>query len=101
MITHVAILDRNNKVWALPSPNRHHHVISLMHKEGNAKYLLGQHTQGFVNDKGEFLNRTDAWYEASRCNQLLPPYNPTNPSQRRWDLEVNKTPTELFSEDLW
>lgn len=102
MITHVAIKDRYGKIWSLPKPNRHGHVIHKMHVvEGKevALYLLGEQIQGFLNDKGMFLNRLEAFQEAFNCIQLLPPYNPINPKERRG--EVNTNLRELFSEDLW
>jgi hypothetical protein len=102
MIAHVAIKDCNGKVWSLPKPSRHAHVCWLLyylHNKATADALLGEHIQGFVNDRGVFLNRLEAWAEAHRCNQVLPPYNPVNPSQRRGS--VDETPRELFSEDLW
>lgn len=41
--------------------------------------------QGFMTDKGAFLNRYDAKYEAQKCNQLV------EPTDYR----------ELYSEDIW
>jgi hypothetical protein len=105
MITHVAILDSQGNVWSLPRPNRHHHVIHHMHAQTGdreaCRVLLRSHTQGFVNGYGQFLDRRAAFLEAIACDQVLPPYNPTDPSLRRWDLDVDPTPRELFSEDLW
>ena len=87
MITYVAIKDRNGRVWSLPAPNRHHNVIHLVHVETGdrekALHLLGEHIQGFLNDTGTFLDRIQAWHEAKKCNQILPPYNPINPTERR------------------
>jgi hypothetical protein len=102
MITHVAILDINKKIWSLPRPNRHHNVIHMINEQSGrdiARGLLKDHVQGFMNDSGQFLTRKEAFYEALRCDQLLPPYNPINPSERHG--EINKNPRELFSEDLW
>jgi hypothetical protein len=104
VITHVAILDAEGKVWQLPKPNRHHNVIHSMYEalgKPEAKRLLSKHAQGFVNDQGKFLDRRAANAEAVRCDQILPPYNPANPAERRWDLKPDHTPRELFSEDLW
>ena len=88
MITHVAIKTRDKKVWSLPKPNRHGHVIHEIHyNEGwtEAKWLLSEHTQGFLNDNGEFLTREEALCEAKECNQII----------RRTH------PKDLYSEDLW
>lgn len=98
MITRVAILDAARGVWSVPKPGRHHDVIHLMREAGVR--LVG-HVQGFLNDRGQFVDRRAAFQEALACGQVLPPYNPTNPSQRRWDLGVDPEPRELFSEDLW
>ena len=102
MITHVAIKDRDGTVWSLPKPNRHHNVIHLIQEQigkPGALKLLGNHTQGFVKDNRRFLSRKEAFYEALQYRQLLPPYNPINPSMRAG--QVDETPRELFSEDLW
>jgi len=104
VITHVAIKDANGLVWSLAAPSRHHNVIHLMHKKLGwdlAKKGLRTHKQGFLNHQGQFLTREAAWVEAFRCNQILPPYNPINPKERRWDLPVGVKQGELFSEDLW
>jgi len=42
--------------------------------------------QGFLNHKGEFLNRREAWEEAYQCRQLK---------------QIDKTNKSLFSEDIW
>jgi hypothetical protein len=55
---------------------------------------------GFL-DGDRFLSRREAWENAAANNQILPPYNPMKPSDRRWDLKPDLTPRELFSEDLW
>ena len=44
--------------------------------------------QGFLNSKGEFLDRYDAYEEALKCNQII---NDSN-------LMFNK---QLYSEMLW
>lgn len=46
--------------------------------------------QGFMNHKGEFLSREDAWKHAEECGQLS--YN---------TLRYVNTPAVLFSEDLY
>ena len=83
MITHVAIKDKNDKIWSLPKPNRHHNIIHLIHLEtGDRKKaieILSQHIQGFINDKGNFLTREEAWLEEF----------------------PNTIPKELFSENIW
>lgn len=98
MITHVAIRDASGSLlWTLPKPNRHHDLIHKISQENRS--FLRDHIQGFTDHRGDFLTRAEAWHEAYRCGQLLPPYDPINPSQRVG--AVNTTPGELFSEDLW
>ena len=106
MITGVAIKDKNGKVWSLPKPNRHGHVIHVIYQSENGKELLSEHIQGFIDDSGTFYTRIEAWREAKHCNQILSPYNPTNPSQRVGRVEDvpgydDPNGRDLFSEDLW
>ncbi len=92
MITHSAI-KLGATVYSLVAPNRHHHVLR------HIAFLLGpghgiggeggENVQGFLNDKGEFLDREQAWLEAVDCKQLLA-----------------RAPTDgkggsLYSEDVW
>jgi len=37
-ITHVAIRHQG-KIWSLPKPNRHHHIISLIVRETKCSYV--------------------------------------------------------------
>jgi hypothetical protein len=101
VITHVAIKDTTGNVWSLPKPHRHGDVIKLIQQQPNAKDLLSRAIEGFLNDAGEFLNRKDAWHAAHKNKQILPPYNPVDPSQRAWDAEPSSEPADLFSEDVW
>lgn len=50
--------------------------------------------QGFLNERGEFLSRADAWQEAKRCNQFLDTYIEEH-------IEDIVPPTILYSEDIW
>lgn len=60
------------------------------HKGSDYKELA----QGFLNEKGEFLTRTEAYQEAVRCHQFLDSYI---------EEHINDTVplTTLYSEDLW
>lgn len=83
MITHVAIKCSSGRVFSLPKPNRHYDVIHAMNKllgKENALKILGDHTQGFLQDSDIFLNRRQAFQHAAECKQIQ---------------------KELFSEDLW
>lgn len=96
MITHVAVKVSDGRVWSLPKPYRHGDVITLMGKQHtDCSFMIA----GFVNDTGVFLTRKEAWFEAHQNGQILPPYNPIDPSQR---VGVpSDQPGDLFSEDLW
>jgi hypothetical protein len=109
MITHVAIW-RNDTIYALPKPNRHHNIFQIMDK-GPFK----QEIQGFLAEpKGPiqrialfgkddlpesaydlpegqyFLGRQEAFLYAKRIDQLA-----RNPDPKLYQGD------ELFSEDLW
>lgn len=79
-ITHVAIKYKG-KVYSLPKPNRHHHVIRMI---GGIK---GPDTQGFLDDAGNFLDRFEALEVALAAGQVI-------------DLDSIMSGC-LFSEDLW
>lgn len=84
MITHVAIW-RNDTIYALPKPNRHHHVFILM-DEGP----FIQEIQGFLDDQDNFLDRREAYIHAKNSGQIARDPNP-----------LNYQGNGLFSEDLW
>jgi hypothetical protein len=96
MITHVAIQDATGTIWSLPAPNRHGDIIKLL-KQNNTS--LQAPVYGFLDHNKHFLTREEAWHEAKKCNQILPPYNPINPTQRAG--KPNDVPGPLFSEDIW
>lgn len=79
-ITHVAIFHAG-KVHSLPAPNRHHHVIRAI---GG---IPGPDIQGFLDNEGNFLTRSEALKVALAANQVLDP--------------AGVRAGELFSEDLW
>ncbi len=85
-ITHVA-LRFEGKVWSLPAPNRHHHVIRHIVGTAGVKYVdcYGEN-QGFLDDKGNYLTREEALVVATEHGQILKKSSPIN---------------LLFSEDVW
>jgi hypothetical protein len=86
-ITHVAIRFRG-KVYSLPSPNRHHHVIRAIIEElGPCKVDAMDEDQGFLDEEGNYLNRKQALVSALENNQVK------NPNDIRCGM--------LFSEDVW
>jgi hypothetical protein len=68
MITHVAIIY-GGKLYSLPNPNRHHHVIWLIARETGESNIDGR--QGFLADnKAAFLSRHQALAHALKCGQI-------------------------------
>lgn len=70
--------------YTLPEPNRHHHLIRMI---GG---ISGPHNEGFYDDSGLFLTRTEAFLRAKETGQLI-----RDPSPLKYQGP------ELFSEDLW
>ncbi len=84
MITHVAIKCRG-RVFSLPKPNRHCHVLwDIAETVGWPQ--LGEDVQGFLDDKGTFMDRKEARTHALACGQ---------------DFRAFPKLLELYSEDLW
>lgn len=79
----VAILYKK-KMYMLPSPNRHHNVIRMI---GGIK---GPHTEGFYDEDGKFLPRSEAFIRAKKNGQL---------NRRPGDQYYQGD--NLYSEDLW
>lgn len=85
MITGSAVKRRDGTFLALPKPNRHHHVLRALVAEGEKTPIIGE--QGFVDDKGNFLDRMQARMHAVECGQV-----------EEDNLDHYR---EIFSEDLW
>lgn len=83
MIYQTAIRFRG-KIWTLPRPARHNHVMSeiLKHYENDKSVYIRQDMQGFITDAGEFVDRNVAGVIAYHCKQID---------------RIKK----LFSEDVW
>ena len=81
MITHVAI-KQDGKIWSLPNPKRHHHIIALMISDRVNPYDSIQ-VQGFLTDTGEFLTREAAAKHAYDCDQVSTKFNKLN-SEAIW-----------------
>ena len=77
----------DSKLYSCPAPDRHHHVLRLIYAEHGSNRNCNISVQGFVNNKGEFLDRKDALVVALRANQVIDPNS----------VRAN----QLFSEDLW
>lgn len=86
-ITHVAIRV-NDVIYALPAPNRHHHVIWWMvDDKGFETVHASGDNQGFVDAEGSYLTRQQALVAALANDQVK------DSSQVRCNM--------LFSEDVW
>ena len=85
-ITDVAV-QFAGKVYSLPAPNRHHHVIRAIAAE-NGKGIDGSDVQGFLDEEGTFLNRREAYVLACETGQI---------NRRAGGYQGR----ELYSEDLW
>jgi hypothetical protein len=85
-LTHVAIRFRG-KVYSLPAPSRHHHVIIEILKQNSNVCTVDDNEQGFLDESGHFLNRKQALVSAQLNDQIKPG------AVIRCEM--------LFSEDVW
>lgn len=91
-ITHVAIRHKG-LIYSLPAPNRHHHVIRMIHeKTGSTNIGGGEGNQGFLDSEGVYLRRKEALARAMETGQLL---------ERAFDVGGGVTLGQLYSEDIW
>lgn len=86
-ITHVA-LKYKGRVHAMPRPCRHHHIFNEMYEKYGIEHVSNEE-QGFLDDKGQFINRREGLILARINGQL----KPRQPGQYDGD--------ELYSEDIW
>lgn len=56
-------------IISLPKPARHDQIYKRLSKDLNAIYT-GQEECGFIDDKGNFLSRKEAYYHAIECGQI-------------------------------
>lgn len=99
MVTRAAVKidywNHNTKQEVIIPCHRHCDAFQILHDFGFIKGVdFREKEQGFLNEKGEFLTRTEAWREAKRCNQFLDSYI---------EEHINDIvpPTILYSEDIW
>ena len=84
MIIGVAIKRNDGRVFSLPKPFRHSHVIMMMVRICDfPKPIIDE--QGFITHDGIFLERNEAGKYAIECGQI----------------EKLSWPPDLYSEDLW
>ena len=87
MLTHVAIRFQG-KVWSLPAPHRHHHVIRhIVEQTGVPRVDADEDDQGFLDENETYYRRAPALNHALRCGQVKDKAN----------VRMNR----LFSEDVW
>lgn len=87
MLTHVAIRFQG-KVWSLPAPNRHHHVIWHIVKETGVDHVdAREDDQGFLDETGQYYRRRQALFHAQKCGQI----------REGTTIRMGM----LFSEDVW
>jgi len=86
LITHVAIRC-NGKIYSLPAPNRHHHVMWMIAKETNNRVDASGDDQGFLDENGLYYSRRPALIHALKNNQV----------KDMKDIRAGR----LFSENLW
>ena len=93
MIVCVALQAPSGLVFSLPRPARHDTVMFLLgscyiENEGKKASQIDLPTvvAGFLDDRGEFLTRRDAYIHALACGQLA---------------EKDDGRAVLVSEDLW
>ena len=73
--------------------HRHHNCLATI-AQLNSNWVGAKKVDGFINHKGEFLDRKEAYRHAEECGQL----SATN----RWFHEDEKRGSiELYSEDLY
>lgn len=88
-IAGVAFLMGNGDLFSLPRPSRHHDLIRHLSAEFGLS-CDGSETQGFITNKGAFLDRAKAYELAVATNTLR-----RDPNPRFYQG------SELYSEDLW
>lgn len=84
-ITGVAIVDSQDRLWALPAPHRHHHIFALAAFVGDSAEgpIRGQ---GFTTSNFRFVERVEALTIAQAAGQTRP---------------GAKLGHQLYSEDVW
>ncbi|MBY0559898.1 hypothetical protein [Hyphomicrobium sp.] len=80
-----AALKSQGLILSMPAPARHSDIISAMHFGGTSPLEIAGCIQGFLTDKGTFVDRERAALIAFEAEQFMP----------------RRLPCELYSEDLW
>ena len=99
MVTRAAVkidYQFHNAIQEIIIPcHRHCDAFQILHDFGFVKGVdFREKEQGFLNEKGKFLTRAEAWQEAKRCNQFLDSYIEEH-------IDDIVPPSILYSEDIW
>lgn len=74
MIVAVAIRHSDGRLFSLPKPARHSHVLpmagTIVTEAGKKKWALYDGEAGFLDEEGNFLNRDDGWWHAVEAGQI-------------------------------
>lgn len=81
-----AAIKQGELIHSLPRPARHHDIIHAMVVNGYKTPITGE--QGFINNRGRFLDRIRALQEAYLEGQVTP------------EQKEGKS-QQLYSEDCW
>lgn len=74
---------------SLPPPARHHTILASMAIIWSIDAMeCPPENQGFLTNKGRFVNRVEGFYIADRAGQII-------------EKSGNKGVPELYSEDMW
>ena len=86
----VAVRLEDGSMFVKERPFRHHNVFHMMYDDFDVSSdMLENSEQGFLDNRGMFLNRKEAYILAKTNGQLL--------QRKAGQYDGN----ELFSEDLW
>ena len=89
----VKIYDKRQDREIIIPCHRHCDAFQILKEFGYKRFTdYEEIAQGFLNEKDEFLTRTEAWVEAKRCMQVL---------EIDFALPYLYACKELYSEDLW
>lgn len=69
-LTHVACRDTEGRIWSLPRPFRHHHVLAVMRLHETRCAEDNHFSQGFLDANGRYLHRKSAWVNADLNGQI-------------------------------
>jgi hypothetical protein len=87
----VSVAVYHGCIWSLPKPARHSNVLESIHAVFIGRGIdfeaiaVPPINQGFITNRGRFVNRTEAMQITYRAKQLL----------------RSSTSPYLYSEDLW